>query len=76
MTFAWKQAGITYNKYLSVAARVVRRSLKDEFRVAAERRGNSELRSARWENGKQGEMKPTSEQNAAIMAKAGAANSA
>jgi hypothetical protein len=39
----------SYNKYLSVAARVVRRSLKEEQRVAAERRGVSELRSARWE---------------------------
>ncbi|KFY04652.1 hypothetical protein V491_09284, partial [Pseudogymnoascus sp. VKM F-3775] len=46
MTFAWKQAGLSYNKYLSVAARVVRRSLKEEQRVVAERRGVSELRSA------------------------------
>jgi F-type H+-transporting ATPase subunit epsilon len=38
----------SYNKYLSVAARVVRRSLKDEKRLAAERRGETELRFAKW----------------------------
>lgn len=38
----------SYNKYLSVAARVVRRSLKDEKRLAAERRGEMELRFAKW----------------------------
>jgi F-type H+-transporting ATPase subunit epsilon len=37
-----------YNKYLSVAARVVRRSLKDDKRLAAERRGQMELRFAKW----------------------------
>jgi hypothetical protein len=38
----------SYNKYLSVAARVVRRSLKDDLRLAAERRGDMELRFAKW----------------------------
>jgi hypothetical protein len=38
----------SYNKYLSVAARVVRRSLKDDKRLAAERRGEMELRFAKW----------------------------
>jgi hypothetical protein len=38
----------SYNKYLSVAARVVRRSLKDDKRIAAERRGEMELRFAKW----------------------------
>lgn len=37
-----------YNKYLSVAARAVRRSLKDDKRIAAERRGEMELRFAKW----------------------------
>ncbi|KFY09328.1 hypothetical protein V492_05530 [Pseudogymnoascus sp. VKM F-4246] len=68
MTFAWKQAGLSYNKYLAVAARVVRRSLKEEQRVAAERRGVSELRSARWENGKQGEVKNVAEANSEAQA--------
>jgi hypothetical protein len=37
-----------YNKYLAVAARVVRRSLKDEQRLQAEKRGEMELRFAKW----------------------------
>ncbi|KAK5172749.1 uncharacterized protein LTR77_002869 [Saxophila tyrrhenica] len=57
MAFAWKAAGLTYNRYLAVSARVVRRSLKEDKRVQAERRGEMELRFARWENGKQGEQK-------------------
>jgi hypothetical protein len=39
----------SYNRYLAIAARVVRRSLKEETRVAAEARGNMELRFAKWE---------------------------
>lgn len=39
----------SYNRYLAVASRVVRRSLKDEKRVAAERRGEMDLRFAKWE---------------------------
>jgi hypothetical protein len=38
-----------YNRYLAVAARVVRRSLKEEQRVAAGRRGEMDLRFAKWE---------------------------
>ncbi|XRM44318.1 hypothetical protein ABZX51_007465 [Aspergillus tubingensis] len=39
----------SYNRYLTVAARAVRRSLKDGPRAAAERRGNMDLRFAKWE---------------------------
>ncbi|EAL93227.1 hypothetical protein KXW98_004045 [Aspergillus fumigatus] len=63
MAAAWKAAGLTYNRYLAVAARAVRRSLKDGPRLAAERRGQSELRFAKWENGKQGEVKSIAETN-------------
>ncbi|KAL2135795.1 hypothetical protein VTI74DRAFT_6861 [Chaetomium olivicolor] len=63
MTFAWKAAGITYNRYLAVAARVVRRSLKEEKRLAAERRGQQDLRFAKWTNGKQGEVQNLAEAN-------------
>jgi hypothetical protein len=38
----------SYNRYLAVASRVVRRSLKDDKRIIAERRGESELRFAKW----------------------------
>ncbi|KAF2652824.1 hypothetical protein K491DRAFT_30213 [Lophiostoma macrostomum CBS 122681] len=70
MAFAWKAAGLTYNRYLAVASRVVRRSLKDDKRIAAERRGEMELRFAKWENGKQGEMKNVASANEAAMAEA------
>ena len=39
----------SYNRYLAVAARVVRRSLKEGPRLQAERRGEMELRFAKWE---------------------------
>src|SRR5215469_16931682 len=38
-----------YNRYLAVAARVVRRSLKEDIRIEAERRGEMDLRFAKWE---------------------------
>ncbi|CAK1361283.1 hypothetical protein CB0940_03325 [Cercospora beticola] len=64
MVFAWKAAGITYNRYIAVASRVVRRSLKEEKRLQAERRGEMDLRFAKWENGKQQEMKNVADANA------------
>ena len=39
----------SYNRYISVASRVVRRSLKEEKRIQAERRGQMDLRFAKWE---------------------------
>lgn len=39
----------SYNRYIAVASRVVRRSLKDDKRIAAERRGESELKFSKWE---------------------------
>ncbi|KAF2755617.1 hypothetical protein EJ05DRAFT_513106 [Pseudovirgaria hyperparasitica] len=68
MAFAWKAAGLTYNRYLAVAARVVRRSLKEDKRIAAERRGEMELRFAKWENGKQGENRSLAKANEASVA--------
>jgi hypothetical protein len=41
----------SYNRYIAVASRVVRRSLKEDKRIIAERRGESELRFAKWEVG-------------------------
>ncbi|ORY63958.1 mitochondrial ATP synthase epsilon chain-domain-containing protein [Pseudomassariella vexata] len=75
MVFAWKSAGLTYNRYLAVAARAVRRSLKEDKRVAAERRGEMDLRFAKWSNGKQGEVKSLAEANAAITKEAAAGSS-
>ncbi|KAI0884499.1 mitochondrial ATP synthase epsilon chain-domain-containing protein [Annulohypoxylon maeteangense] len=65
MVFAWKTAGLSYNRYLAVAARVVRRSLKEEKRIVAERRGEMDLRFAKWQNGKMGESKSLADANAA-----------
>lgn len=65
MAFAWKAAGLTYNRYLAISARVVRRSLKEDKRLIAERRGEMELRFAKWSNGKQGENKSLAEANEA-----------
>ncbi|KAA8913300.1 mitochondrial ATP synthase epsilon chain-domain-containing protein [Sphaerosporella brunnea] len=52
---SWKAAGFTYNKYLQIAARAIRKSLKEEARLKAEKRGPLELKYVKWENGKQGE---------------------
>ncbi|KAM0713950.1 hypothetical protein Q7P37_010913 [Cladosporium fusiforme] len=70
MSASWKAAGLTYNRYLTIAARVVRRSLKEDLRVNAERRGESELRFAKWEGGKQGEAKDLNKANEASFAQA------
>jgi hypothetical protein len=44
------QANIdSYNRYLAIAARVVRRSLKEGPRLQAERRGEMDLRFAKWQ---------------------------
>ncbi|KLU81580.1 hypothetical protein MAPG_00665 [Magnaporthiopsis poae ATCC 64411] len=63
MVFAWKAAGLTYNRYLAIAGRVVRRSLKEDKRLVAERRGEMDLRFAKWTNGKQGEPQNLAEAN-------------
>ncbi|KAH8704030.1 mitochondrial ATP synthase epsilon chain-domain-containing protein [Talaromyces proteolyticus] len=68
MSAPWKAAGLTYNRYLAVAARTVRRSLKDGPRLAAERRGVTDLKFAKWENGKQGEPKQVGAANAEAFA--------
>jgi F-type H+-transporting ATPase subunit epsilon len=39
----------SYNRYVAVASRVVRRSLKEDKRIIAERRGESEIRFSKWE---------------------------
>ncbi|KFH48819.1 ATP synthase subunit epsilon-like protein [Hapsidospora chrysogenum ATCC 11550] len=68
MTAAWKAAGLTYNRYLAIAARTIRRSLKEDKRIIAERRGETELRFAKWENGKASDPQNLNTANAAAMA--------
>jgi hypothetical protein len=58
---AYKQAGISLNKALSIAARTVRASLKPEFKAVAERRGVCEVKAIKISNGVQSEAKPLSQ---------------
>ena len=46
----------SFNKYSQVAARALRQSLKESERVKAEKRGFTELRYQKWENGQGGEQ--------------------
>lgn len=45
-----------YNKYTQITARAVRQSLKENERLASERRGLTSLRYQHWEGGKGGEQ--------------------
>lgn len=55
---AYKQAGITLNKAMAIAARATRSALKPEFKTNAERRGISEAKAIKISNGVQEEPKP------------------
>lgn len=49
---AWRKAGLTYNTYLSVAAKTVRAALKTEYQTAKVlSRGKSEARYVKYEKG-------------------------
>lgn len=54
---AYKQAGISLNRAMAIAAKTVRNSLKSDLRVAAERRGNSDVKVSKFENGVASEPK-------------------
>ncbi len=45
-----------FNKYSQIAARAVRSSLKEEQRVISEKRGVTNLRYQKWENGQGGQQ--------------------
>ncbi|KAI0748403.1 mitochondrial ATP synthase epsilon chain-domain-containing protein [Daedaleopsis nitida] len=49
----WRNV-FTYNKYTQIAARALRASLKEEQRVAAEKRGLTILRYQHWQDGQGG----------------------
>ncbi|KJA24160.1 hypothetical protein HYPSUDRAFT_200679 [Hypholoma sublateritium FD-334 SS-4] len=57
---AWRNL-FTYNKYASITARAVRASLKEEERVVAEKRGLTNARYQKWENGVGGQYVLTQE---------------
>lgn len=43
--------GNSYNKYAQITARAVRNSLKEQHRVAAEKRGTTTVRYQQWSEG-------------------------
>jgi F-type H+-transporting ATPase subunit epsilon len=47
---------LSFNKASSIGARALRASLKEDKRVAAEKRGATIMRYQKWENGMGGEM--------------------
>ncbi|KAJ3566845.1 hypothetical protein NP233_g6747 [Leucocoprinus birnbaumii] len=63
MSGAWRSL-FTYNKYAQITARAVRSSLKEEQRLAAEKRGLTMLRYQQWENGQGGPQIVLNEENA------------
>ncbi|KAF9918617.1 hypothetical protein BX616_007355 [Lobosporangium transversale] len=58
MSQFWKPT-FTYLQYAQVCARAVRNALKEEARVIAVRREEQGLKYAKWEAGKQGDLKNT-----------------
>jgi hypothetical protein len=44
----------SFNRYTQIAARALHRCLKDEARVAAEKRGSTTLRYQQWKDGQGG----------------------
>lgn len=54
---AYKQAGISLNKALAIAGKTVRSALKPEFKLAAEKRGFTEVKVIKIDKGVQSEAK-------------------
>ena len=46
----------SYNRYASICSATIRKSLKESARIQAEKRGELELRYAKWENGVSAEL--------------------
>ncbi|XP_072940496.1 protein stunted isoform X2 [Epargyreus clarus] len=49
---AWRTVGLNYINYSNIAAKVLRRSLKPEFRTEALKRDDSHVRITPWANGR------------------------
>ncbi|CAO1356176.1 unnamed protein product [Diamesa hyperborea] len=49
---AWRQAGLNYINFSNIAAKLVRRALKPEFRAEAAKRDASHIKFTPWANGK------------------------
>ncbi|XP_065226501.1 protein stunted-like isoform X1 [Planococcus citri] len=51
MTF-WRQAGLNYIQYSNIVSKVIRRSLKEEFKLDSLKRDESSVRFTNWKDGK------------------------
>uniref|UniRef100_A0A336LBD8 CSON002898 protein n=1 Tax=Culicoides sonorensis TaxID=179676 RepID=A0A336LBD8_CULSO len=49
---AWRAAGLNYINYSNIAARLLRKALKPEFRAEAARRDETHIKFTPWEGGK------------------------
>ncbi|XP_023311141.1 protein stunted-like isoform X3 [Anoplophora glabripennis] len=49
---AWRQAGLNYINYSNIAAKLLRRALKPDLRVEAEKRAEAHIRITKWVDGK------------------------
>ncbi|XP_068630536.1 protein stunted isoform X2 [Battus philenor] len=49
---AWRQVGLNYINYSNIAAKILRRSLKPEFRTEAMKRDESHVRITPWADGR------------------------
>ncbi|CAK9820537.1 Protein stunted [Anthophora plagiata] len=49
---AWRQAGLNYINYSQIAARVVRKALKPDFKTEAMKRDEVNVKFTQWKDGK------------------------
>lgn len=52
MSTIWREFGLSYITYSNIAAKVLRKSLKEEFKKDAARRDICSAKITRWMNGK------------------------
>ncbi|XP_075230207.1 ATP synthase subunit epsilon stunted isoform X1 [Lycorma delicatula] len=54
----WRAAGLTYIEYSNIAARILRRALKSEFKAEAAKREETNVRFTPWKDGKPAKLIP------------------
>ncbi|KAJ1649825.1 hypothetical protein IWQ61_009205 [Dispira simplex] len=52
MAFSWKAANLSYLQYSQICAAALRKVVKEELRVVANKRQGIPVKLAKWENGK------------------------
>jgi len=48
----WRTAGLNYIRFSNIAAKVVRRALKQDLRAEAAKRDESSIKFTQWKDGK------------------------